>query len=926
MAVRYNISFKSFPHDGTSKDYILQIHDNEFSGTAQDIKGNAEGLNINWRGDTQNPFPEMIPSSLTYVMRFRSTETDKYNFIEDLVSAQEERFFIRVYRDGGYWWQGFILIDEGSHQDYPFVDFRISAVDGIARLRNMDYRDKANDTSFTGRETLLQHLYHCIDLINMDFPGLTTSPRLRTNIPWFSEGMPTGGESCLGLTTLSHSVFTYTDTNGNEKYTSAWEVLRNLAGLFGASFYFSDGGYWLMNKERYKNSPASQEIYKYGSNMSYIGKESIDITTVIGVNDRFKVAKMNTLYLPPLAQYCVEYNHKTNENLATGVFFSDAQPVERTLYTNLNIPTDSDTRVKIKLKIRTRSNIILPVNLPDFYPIHRYYFRFKINAGDNYLGRSGVEENDDFFELEDTELAWGTEPYFTIKSRGHYEGHENNDVFTEFNFETPPIPESATGGNLSIQMQLIEVLDNQENTPPQNGELSGGPAFDWDTSLIDVRLENEEFTAARPSKTLRVFCAESDQENNTQKRSISLLMGDGPVHFSDSRLEYDDSPTEGWKIIDQGSTYQDISALNASTRLSMQKRALEVLNGTIMGADIEFGNRLDFDDKRYYFLSATFSAFYERWTGSWALAQTDTGVIVLPPNDAPDELEGFSVGSGIADNTIQQSVSAGDFGVIGGNSQDVKLQTNQLAKYMSANRSGRNYPAIVNKGGGQNQIFVNEMPEVFITAGTKFWLVNAFTGLAETLTASSDYTPNDSTLDIDEDLERTYPEGSYILLQNTSSPNEESVCQIQKGLNQTGTRFDITVTNFPSDDAEIDTKVELLRQGVNVLYEGGYTIDRSGAVAQIVFDFPLRGEHFVLKVCNDAAEWVEKVENFSGTELTITAGSLADVVDFDFELKVVKDTAEIFKDFADGYTVDIANNKIIFANRARGENIFIKKK
>ena len=941
MAVRYNISFKSFPHDGTAKDYLLEIHDNQFSGTAQATVGNAEGLNLNWRGDMRNPFAEIIPSSLQYTMQFRSTEDDKYTFINDLVNSEEERFFIRVYREGGFWWQGVILIDEGSHQDYPFVNFNISAVDGLARLRNVKYRDKENDVDFAGRETLLQHIYNCLDLINMDFPGLTTNPRFRTNLPIFAEDMPTGGESCLGLTTLDHSVFTIKDINGNIKYTTAWEVLRNIAGLFGASFYFSDGGYWLMTKERYKNAGNSQDLYNYNPSGSFISKTSTDISAEINANERFKIAKMSTLYLPALAEYCVNYNHKTSQNLATGVHFSGSLPGyvvdDRLLINNITLDEDVETRLKIRVKFRTKSNVINAADPVDYYPIHYYRFSLKIQLGNKYLKRI-IGEND-FFEADNSTYEWAInwteDNFFIVRSNQHTLYDENNNVFSEINLDTLPIPTNLAGEDLTIQVFLKDIFASNFQLPPQNGE-PGTDAFFWETALIDVRLENEVFTAATPNQNLRVFCAQSDLTNNTQQNDISLLIGDGPLHYSESRLEYNDEPTSGWKIQDVGTLYYDIADLNASTRLSMQKRVIEVKSGSIMGAGINFHQKIIFDDKRYYFLTGTFSAFYERWTGRWALAQTDTGVIILPPQDEPNDIETFFIGNNggnnnLADAPIKTLSTPGDLNLTGGAYEQIKLETNQLARYLSITRSRINYPSIVNKVNGQNEIFIDPLDYVWIFAGTKFWLINAATGEAEQLTATNDYSANSVTLEIDEDIAGSYPAGSYVLnktlnADGSSINTDLTTCQMQKAENQTGSRFDVEVTNFPSDDLELDAKVDLHRSGVSVLHGVGYSIDRSVSPIQIVFNFPLRNEHFVLKCCNDAAQWVEKYLGYSGTDLTISAGVLADITNYDLELKVLKSGVQLFKDFEDGYTVDTINNQILLAKIARGENIIILKK
>lgn len=919
--------------------YTVEIHDTDWSGAVSDVIGDLETFNIEWAGSSNNLHSEIMASAAEF-----KWESEAYNaahelFIEELTSASEERFYMRILENGLFVWQGFIITDEVNYPDESvYVSVSITAVDGIQRAKDIQYRDNENDADYTGKETLLNHLFNCFDQIAQPFPGLTPQARFKTNIDWYTADMVTT-DSALAQAVLSHEAFTYQNDRGVQVYTSTWEVIRAIAALTEARFYFAKGSYWLMQPSNYRN--ATQRIFEYGVNRQLSNIVVTDFNIDIDNINRLKVAAVRFNYLPPLDKYTVIYNHKTAENLVTGTQFPYQGGAFYILSDSVYLPADNNTSLKIRIKFRTRSNIGAD-NPTEFYTDHRYYFRVDFNIGVHNLSRIS-EETQDFFEYDEEDFVWsigGSTPLLSSKIISV--ATDQTDVYTTYEIETPPLPTAANGDTLRMSITLEDVLTSQNNAPTNNGNVINGPIHDWSTAEVDVRFQDLQFNEYTISQSKLGFITESDFEGNTRNKTVNTSIGDGPQDFTTSKLEFNDIPTSEWRsgVSTSNVTYQNINSLNSAERLRLQKKPVELITGTLIANDIQLSSKIVIGTKGYIPLNLRFSAFNDSYSATYAYVDYVPDVNILPPIQLPPiGLPGGGAGNVSDDNIF-------DTGFIVNDSNDIVYPTpnlfslsspnlipNQLAKYVSSARASNNHPSFVNKANGQNEIFVQAQAEVFAVAGSRFWLVNASTGRAESLTVSADYVSNASTLSIDEDITGQYPHGSYIIMQGNANsstvtpPSAVGDCQIQKELNQSGTHFDITVTNFPSDDTELDAKVTLLRQGLNVLHGVGYTVDRSVSPVQIVFqNTTLRNEHLVLKCCNTAAAWTERYIDFSGTLLTLSAGNLSDITDFDLQLEVVKSGIEIFKDFPDGYTVDTVNNTITLLVRSRGENIFIKKK
>ena len=175
MAIRLHAEFTS----SIGIDYVINFHDNEFTGTSTKINVSGDGFQLDYSGQTDNIYSPIIGSSLNINILNRG-EPALLQYIELLKQYQQDRFSIVVNRiftnnnanvfaqyesriaiDGGevestacykqavidlggsvstteeLFWSGMIVQDLIEVEDVSFPSiFSIQATDGISKLKD----------------------------------------------------------------------------------------------------------------------------------------------------------------------------------------------------------------------------------------------------------------------------------------------------------------------------------------------------------------------------------------------------------------------------------------------------------------------------------------------------------------------------------------------------------------------------------------------------------------------------------------------------------------------------------------------------------------------------------------------------------------------------------------------------------------------
>ena len=142
MALRFFSEHQTWSAGGAITDDLwrIEIFDSSFVGEESEFIV-ADGARLSYRAEGDTPQAPILSSEFSFTMLIEN-ETQE-DLIIDMAAAAESRFTVVVYRDGKFYWAGVINSPDITIEDadYPY-GFDIAAVDGLALLRNYEYREE----------------------------------------------------------------------------------------------------------------------------------------------------------------------------------------------------------------------------------------------------------------------------------------------------------------------------------------------------------------------------------------------------------------------------------------------------------------------------------------------------------------------------------------------------------------------------------------------------------------------------------------------------------------------------------------------------------------------------------------------------------------------------------------------------------------
>ena len=201
------------------------------------------------------------------VFSFMAEDNADLSFIDDVASTQEQRFYVRLYRDGSLYWQGPILQDL---MRVPYTSFpaavEIQAICGLARLKGLR-------VPVVNYSNILDAIAEILRRLDSGQLWASTDDFIRTSVRWYEDRMYTTTPP-LGLDTLAYSrlqpKFTnYTFNNDGEKlYRPLDELLGTILRAFGARIFLADGLWVIEQIGEVANSPSRYNVYERDYNYS----------------------------------------------------------------------------------------------------------------------------------------------------------------------------------------------------------------------------------------------------------------------------------------------------------------------------------------------------------------------------------------------------------------------------------------------------------------------------------------------------------------------------------------------------------------------------------------------------------------------------------------------------------------------------------
>ncbi|MCB0587016.1 MAG: hypothetical protein KDD06_17055, partial [Phaeodactylibacter sp.] len=470
MAARFSAISSS--ELGTS--YTVEIHDSSYGGAATDIE--IQGFTLTYDPDEQeDPITPIIASSLTFNISIQpGTQSALNTFISDLVGADEGRFRVKVLKSSAIWWSGFILTDQISVEDQDWADklsgFTIRAVDGISRLKDLDYNNAG--TAYSGRVTVKEHLFNLLGKLGTDDFYGATDPFLFTINRWYESGMSAAvANDPMTYTYIDHQVFVTVDDEGNEEFTDCYEVLRQLCQLYLCRFYLSNGVYRFDQISEYREATVTRHKY-YTDGTNYANTSSEDLGVVEDSDDVIRLGNVNarTFYFAPARKINLKFAHQNNYNYLAGQEWD----ADADASFSLAVIGQASFRLWVRGTLDHSADFATDSDFPYNGVVHE--FRFVITAevgGTTYYAKRDYTVNTNGTVVYD-QATWTTtssDRFKLVSNRNYLDAVTST---TDVNFQTAALPGSGDFANVTFDVNHFAVYE----LPTFNG-ASPAPTESW---------------------------------------------------------------------------------------------------------------------------------------------------------------------------------------------------------------------------------------------------------------------------------------------------------------------------------------------------------------------------------------------------------------------------------------------------------------
>ena len=675
MAIRLQSEFKSDQGD----QFKIEIHDSEWLGGIYEFVVDSRGFDLNYSGETDDIVSPLVSSNLT----FGAYSNDAYfeAFIDDLKQHQENRFRVVVYRSDAHtgrtienglvfepllweeadtsyqlWWVGWIMQDLVNVEDasQPYI-YEISAVDGFGRLANIDYSE-ANDIDQTGLvlTKIVDVIHNALVLIGVDDLFPATNVFLETSVDWWETNYQTYSTSVDPLTQHAFDVrlFENTDDDGNIVYSSALDILKNIATLYNARVYMNHGKFIF---EQYGNrAQTTRYASRYNKAGASIGRVLIndDVTldqTLYGA----RLAGNAWDFLPALENISIKYVQRfLNPWNAFAVYPFNGIHSSSTNYTVGFIAGGSGIKIAYSTNALNFSINASQTPYP-LIPIFKWRIRIKDSSTGifYYCNRAynGITSSTAMYGAP----TWSTTAgyyYFDLPAFFHLS--TTSTISPPVQLITPDLPVS---GELYVEMSFHSVVRANDGTAHSFTGIQYGSQW--------VFAIDNSASQGSPGITYTARNNNAEIDSNLSLDLGEIYIADGPKQTGHLSI-YNGSTWQGSSAWRKGSSGSSLPILKLLTLESMALHATPIYqyNGNIVHGHA-FQQRLIFDSGAYLMTSGTYSANLNEWSGTWYKIQSiRTNITTIDPIDDKVDRLPLSVGGGSSGGSSPNDIIGGRIG------------------------------------------------------------------------------------------------------------------------------------------------------------------------------------------------------------------------------------------------------------------------
>ena len=630
-------------------DYVVEFHDNEFTGTSTKINVSGDGFQLNYSGETDNIYSSIIGSSLSvgiinkgepallqYIALLKQYQQDRFSIIVNRTFTNNDtnvfaQYESRVAADGGdvesplcykqavidlggsvstiesLFWAGTIVQDLIEIEDVsnPAL-FNVQATDGISKLK-----DTLCGTSFFRQFT--NQFINALDQTGVLGVYQTTDPVLSVSVNWWAEEMTyNANNNPLDDLFADFHAFDTIDEQGVYTNKNWFEILSQMCTIFGLRFYYANGMYRL--EQLFLRDNTSFTEHRYQKDKTKIDDAVVSYErTIDQLSGQALLAGNSFNFLPavndvaitlnqdPKAMNGVMWNNSNDPDLAIGLVSSALQNQISFVFNH---------QIDLILSVnRNQDNIFAKLKLN----IELYDFNNNVTY---YLDRTytGTTPSTPVWTTTQSgsgyEILVGTFQEFSLQV--FQGGTDRIRVFGPTTIVTPPIP--ATG-DMTINWDFISWVESNGSVRGLNfGNTSTYRMIlkSVDTSFGSIQNQTTRFRAVSPN-------ADINGSISYELPETSIFTGQGErgslvnqINFGGLLIKV---PYSNWREGNSGS-YKPIQELVCQEFLKLMNTPIEKYMGSMFSVH-DFNERLEFYGKEWIQLGGSYNANMDQWDGEW---------------------------------------------------------------------------------------------------------------------------------------------------------------------------------------------------------------------------------------------------------------------------------------------------------------------
>ena len=594
--------------DDQGTDWRLNIHDADYVGSAVEFNLGADGFVLRYSGNNEDRHQSVIGSEVTFTLT--ETETAHETFMNLLATSAEQRFSVSIRKDpdgtDDFYWGG-VLYPEQVIRPYDAqpIQNTLTAADDLGNLQNILYDN--DGTAYTGQASVVEHVLNCLNKTRATHLWSTDDFLYYVNDFNSSDYV---GSNQLNDTRISHYGLYNPDDNNENQYFSAFTVLENLAKVFNARVFQSQGKWWFLpvGAQKYSTTLTVEGTQKDGTALT---QQSLSAAKAFSSTFQ-RLKGYEYTYLTPLKKVSRTRRYDGNWPIILDSVYTEAEFGTTKSDTDIDYNTGTVFAVSGTLVYSYDGDGTSTEN----DRVGRVRLQFMIKAGTKYLQRLVTYSGSELvfygfgdatdWPYEYTSHVYGATAWQSSVANYNivsdiFDKNEGGTIELPFYILTPALATDETG--LDIMVKIFGVDDDGAN----NTNLVATSGADYNINVL--RADIVEGTAL--GDTVEFTATNSDDARGSIDQG-EVIFGDEESVNADGIIRVivgaDAVSTDSWDSLNDTTANLGLNRLGVQEILAGQRKATKVQRGEVFGSDIYMWQVIDDSSEYYALFEMTYTA------------------------------------------------------------------------------------------------------------------------------------------------------------------------------------------------------------------------------------------------------------------------------------------------------------------------------